>query len=204
MAIKTFSVGEVLTASDTNTYLANAGLVTITPSSVTNGTIVSGTASATANATVSTLTLNGVFSSTYDSYRIVISNLTMSSTASNTFVYCKMHDGTNPANTNYQFGFARLDIAASTVAGFTQQNGTSGTIIGTGTGDKFGTSFDIVNPNLATHTIFPQVSAVNISTGYVYIGGGMHQTSTAYTGFQLVLSTGTMSNGVVTVYGYRK
>jgi hypothetical protein len=27
MAIKTFTTGEVLTASDTNTYLANAGLV---------------------------------------------------------------------------------------------------------------------------------------------------------------------------------
>jgi hypothetical protein len=27
MAIKTFTTGEVLTASDTNTYLANSGLV---------------------------------------------------------------------------------------------------------------------------------------------------------------------------------
>ena len=30
MAVKTFSTGEVLTASDTNTYLNNGGLVYIT------------------------------------------------------------------------------------------------------------------------------------------------------------------------------
>ena len=34
MAIKTFTTGEVLTASDTNTYLANAGLVYITSTAV--------------------------------------------------------------------------------------------------------------------------------------------------------------------------
>ena len=204
MAIKTFTTGEVRTASDTNTYLASSGLVAVTPSAVTNGTIISGTASATVNATQSTVVLKDVFSSTFDSYRVVISNLTMSSTASNTFVYIKMHDGTNPANSNYQFGFARMDIAASVIAAFTQQNGTNGQVIGTGTGDKFGTTFDVVNPNIASHTIFPQVSIANVSTGYSYIGSGMHQTSTAYTSIQLSLSTGTMTGGTITVYGYRK
>lgn len=204
MAIKTFVSGEVLTASDTNTYLANSGLVAVAPSSVTNGSIISGTASATANATVSTIVLKDVFSSTYDSYRIVISNLTMSSTASGTIIYAKMHDGTNPASTNYNWAFIRLDIAAGVSAVSSGALQTDGVIVGRGTGDKFGTTFDVVNPNLATHTIFPFLSGVNVSTGYIYTGAGMHQTSTAYTSIQFAPSTGTITGGVFTVYGYRK
>ena len=204
MAIKTFTSGSVLTASDTNTYLANSGLVAVTPSAVTNGTIISGTASATVNATQSTVVLKDVFSSTFDSYRVVISNLTMSSTTTGTVIYAKMHDGTNPASTNYNFAFARIDIAATTVAGITNSLGTNGVTVGYGTGDKFGTTFDIVNPNLATHTLFPQLSGVNVSTGYMYTGAGMHQTSTAYTSLQIAPSTGTITGGTITVYGYRK
>ena len=39
MAIKTFTTGEVLTAADTNTYLANSGLVY-----VASGTVAANTA----------------------------------------------------------------------------------------------------------------------------------------------------------------
>jgi len=196
----TFSTGSVLTAAQMN----QIGLWSVTPSSVTNGSIVSGTSTATANAAVSSIVLNGVFSSTYEAYRLVISNLTMSATGTGTSVYVKMHDGTNPANTNYNWGFARIDIAASTIAGPAQALGTNGVLIGRGTGDKFGTSIDIVNPQLATHTLFPQISAVNVSTGYMWIGAGMHQTSTAYTGMQILVDTGTMTGGSFTVYGYNR
>ena len=204
MAIKTFTTGEVLTASDTNTYLANSGLVAVTPSAVTNGTIISGTASATVNATQSTVVLKDVFSSTFDSYRVVISNLTMSSTIAGTNILFKLHDGTNPANSNYNWAFIRLDIAAGVSAVSSGALDANGVIIGSGTGDKFGTSFDVVNPNIASHTLFPFISRVNISTGYMYTGAGMHQTSTAYTSLQLAPSTGTITGGTITVYGYRK
>jgi len=180
------------------------GLETITPTSVTNGSIISGTSSATANSAVSSIVLNGVFSSTYESYRIVISNLTTSNTTSGMNLYAKMHDGTNPASTNYNWAFARIDIAASTVAGSSVALGTLGVIVGLGTGDKFGTAFDVVNPQIATHTIFPQISGVNVSTGYMYQGAGMHQNSTAYTGIQFAPSTGTITGGTFTVFGYRK
>lgn len=54
MAIKTFSSGEVLTASDTNTYLANAGLVYVAGASFTAQT---------------TVDITGI-SSTYKMYRL--------------------------------------------------------------------------------------------------------------------------------------
>jgi hypothetical protein len=160
--------------------------------------------SQTIGAGVSTVVVTSAFLSDFESFRIVISNVAMSSTGTGTVVYCKMHDGTNPANTNYNFGFARIDIAAGTVAGVTASLGTNGVLIGRGTGDKFGTSFDIVNPNLATHTLFPSVSGQNVSTGYMYIGTAMHQTSTAYTGFQIATDTGTFTGGTISVFGYRK
>lgn len=204
MAIKTFATGDVLTASDTNTYLANSGLVVITPSSVTNGSIISGTGSATANSTVSTLTLNGVFSTTYDSYRVVISNLTMSSTANSTVIYALMHDGTNPAATNYNYGLTKIDIATGAVTSNYVALGTSGIVVGFGNGDKFSTSFDVLSPDLAVYTVFTQLTGVNTSVGYFYTGSGMHQTATAYTGLRLAPSSGTITGGTITVYGYRK
>jgi hypothetical protein len=61
MAIKTFTTGEVLTASDTNTYLANSGLVYIK--------------SQTIREQLQVFRMTVAFSSdTYDNYKILICN----------------------------------------------------------------------------------------------------------------------------------
>jgi hypothetical protein len=151
---------------------------------------------------VSSVTVTGAFSSTYEAYKIVLANVTMSSTVATTALLCKMHDGTNPANSNYQMGLARMDIAAGTVGGSTIQNGTAGVVVGRATGDKFGGTFELVNPFTATHTVFTDLSAVNVSTGYMYKGAGMHQTSTSYSGFQIIVDAGTLTGGTIYVYGY--
>ena len=190
MAIKTWSSGEVLTASDLNTYAGNPGLVYVTQ--VTIGTAVS------------SVVVSNAFSSVAFSYRIVISNVQMSSTAGTTNMWLRMHDGTNAAASNYNYGIARVDLATGAVSGIAAALGTNGMFLGTGTGDLFGTAIDIVNPNLASHTIFPVISQSQVSTGYSGSGAGMHQTSTAYTGFDVRPSTGTMTGGIITVYSYRK
>jgi hypothetical protein len=204
MAIQTFTSGQILTAADTNTYLANSGSVAIVPTSVTNGSVSAGTASATANAGVSSISLLGVFSSTYDSYRVVISNLTMSGNTSATSMFAKMHDGANPASSGYNYGVTLIDMTVGTVTSAKGIAQTTGVLIGTGTGDQFGTVFDVVNPNFATHTLFPNLSLMQISNGYTGTGSGMHQISTAYTGIQILPSSGTITGGTITVYGYRK
>jgi len=159
--------------------------------------------SQTIGSAVSSVTVTDVFSANWETYRVVISNVTTSSSGSGTSIWFKMHDGTNPASTNYNYGFTRIDIAATTVAGVTASLGTNGILVGRGTGDKFGNSFDVVNPYISTHTIFPHVSAANVSTGYMYTGVGMHQTTASYTSFQLIIDTGTMTGGTIRVYGYR-
>jgi hypothetical protein len=58
MAIKTFTTGEVLTASDTNTYLANAGLVYVKSQTIGTG--------------VSSVIVSDCFTTDYDNYKIVV------------------------------------------------------------------------------------------------------------------------------------
>jgi hypothetical protein len=203
MADQTYTAGQILTATQQTQLQSNIGLAQITPTGVTGGTI--GTyGTVTTSATQSTLTVNGVFSANFDSYRIVISNMTMSSTTSGTNFFLKLATGGAAAGSNYNYGIARVDIAAGTVSGVNAALGAAGVLIGSGTGDKFGTALDLNNPFLATHTIFPNLSFSQINTGYCGSGSGMHQTSTSYDGFQLSVSSGTFGLGTVAIFGYRK
>lgn len=195
--------GQMIYETDTNRVLVYEGAAWVAIADTDTPPGLELIKAQTVGSAVASVTVSSCFSSTYDSYRIVISNVTMSSTASGTAVYLKMHDGTNPASTNYNWAYIRLDIAAGVSAVSSGALQTDGVFIGRGTGDKFGTAFDVINPNLATHTLFPFLSAVNVSTGYMYTGSGMHQTSTGYSGCQIIPSTGTMTGGTICVYGYR-
>ena len=144
----------------------------------------------------------GAFTGTYDAYKIFLTNVTMSSTAAGTSMWMRMHDGTNPNAANYNYGIPRVDLAAGTVSSFFAAAGTNGILIGTGTGDKFGTNFDVTNPFFATHTIFTGISVSQITTGYTGAGAGMHQSSVSYPAFDIRPSTGTLTGGTIRIYGY--
>ena len=189
MAVKTFTSGETLTAGDTNTYLNNGGLVYIKGQTIGTG--------------VTSQLISSVFSGTYDSYRVVISGMQMSSTAQGTLVYAKMHDGTNPANSAYNYAIPRVDYSTGLVSARYGASQTTGVVVGSGTGDRFGTSFDVINPFIASHTIFGGLTLSNDTTGYAGSGAGMHQNSTSYSSLQILVSTGTMTGGTIIVYGYR-
>lgn len=133
----------------------------------------------------------------------MLSNVTMSSTSYSNVVYAKMHDGTNPANTAYNYGIPRVDLASGAVSATYGRSQTTGVVIGTGTGDRFGTSFDVIDPYLAYHTIFAGLTTSNDTSGYAGAGSGMHQISTGYTGLQVIVGSGTMTGGTIIVYGYR-
>ena len=84
MAIKTFTTGEVLTASDTNTFLANAGLVY-----VAGGTFSSATQ----------FEITGI-SSSYIYYKAVFS-MTSSATAG---LQATLYNGATARNSQYYAG----------------------------------------------------------------------------------------------------
>jgi hypothetical protein len=180
MAIKTFTTGEVLTASDTNTYLANSGLVFVKSQTVGVG--------------VTAVTVSDAFSATYDAYRITIFGGSASGSnplrfalgASNTAYYGALVYG-NYATT--AVGAATMNNAAYWLyTGFTNPNGQLTTI-------------EVNNPAVANITTVscPFMDATNAGqlTGY-------HGVNTAYTAFTVTPNAGTWSNSVITVYGYRK
>jgi len=181
MAVKTFGT-EVLTSADTNTYLANSGLVYV--KSQTVGT------------TVSSVTVSSAFSTDYDNYRIIYTggissataqlSMTLGSTASNYYnsiIYCLYSTGA--------------------VLGIGNNNAASWTYIGYGSTATVMVSCDLFQPFLTKNTL--------MSSPHVQFAGGVGGTNqgilidtTSYTSFTLTPTSGTLTGGTITVYGYRK
>ena len=178
MAIKTFTSGEVLTAADTNTYLANSGLVYITSSSWTGS---------------SSVTVSNCFSSTYDAYRIMVVAGTSASSGdisltlgpSSSIVYASQLIFGAYANTPQASGFT--GAANWSVAG----GSGSGTIV---------VNADIFAPNLAQWTAIGATTATPTGAGYF---AGNFRATTVFTNFTLTAAS-TVTGATVIVYGYRK
>lgn len=193
MAVKQFSAGEQLTASDTNTYLANSGLVVVTPSGATNGT-VSGSKVTIGNA-VSYVTVSGAFSATYDAYRIVVTGGASSVTSVIGLTF-------GSAATNYYYSFLYSSFTTTPLAdgaGPTARFTYAGQMHATG---GLAAQIEVVNPYLAKYTY---ISNPLFAGNGTYSGNqtGTLADTNSYTSFTLTTNTGTMTGGTIMVYGYR-
>ena len=136
MAIKTFTTGEVLTASDTNTYLANAGLVYITSASATSGT---------------TLNIDNIFSSSYRSYRIVLDDVRIVSGVTGLGIQLRVGGATN--NTTYYNVRQGFDYTTGVAGAAPTANGTGWNIaLIVDSSNSAGCIIDIFNPFLTQKT----------------------------------------------------
>lgn len=184
MAVKTFG-SERLTSPDINTYLANSGLVYVTSS----------------NLTTVTNTISNAFSSTYDSYRVVVSGL---NNATTTLRQLQMRIGTEATN-NYAYGHGYIyGNALNAISGSAAQNIISLGFLSQAAGQ--GLVFDIHNPFATTNTVltYQMVTYQQDITAFVFRQGyASLNTATSYTSFQIIGQTDNLS-GLVTVYGYRK
>ena len=181
MAIKTFTTGEVLTASDTNTYLANSGLVYVTSETVGSG--------------VSSVTLTNCFNSSYDAYEVVVSNVDGSSGTS-ALVLQLVDSGGTPATTNYKSTGFFMTYVSTTVNGINQTTWECSL-----SATNFGGKISIYNPFLTVPSYFNNIS--NDDT-YLRVYGGTHTTASSYVSLKLAPNAGTITGGTITVYGYRK
>lgn len=180
MSFPSFSTGEVLTAADMNAV----GLWKVAEFSTTSGVAV---------------TSPTVFSSVYDNYRIVISNMESSSPGGG--YYLALGSSITGAN-HYQGGFF-VTPPGGTVVGWSR-NASATLIIGTSNGGaKFGTSFDICGPNLPSLTHFPQLTGYS-ENGALGTSSGLQNSTTQFTTFTLGSAGATFSSGTVSVYGYKK
>jgi hypothetical protein len=181
MAIKTFTTGEVLTAADTNTYLANSGLVYIKSQTIGSG--------------VSSVTVSSAFDSTYDNYKIIVSG----GTASGNFV-TRLTLGATA--TGYYYAGAYCTFAGA-VSGSSGANVTSW-LVTAHNANNVVADVNVFQPNLAKNTSYAaNYFGPGTGDGAFAVQGWLNDT-TAYTAFTLTASGGTYTGGTITVYGYRK
>jgi hypothetical protein len=186
--------------------VAAGGLVQIVPTSITG---VSGTSSVDSNGLVtfsgiSSISLNGCFSSNHRNYAVVLRVKHDSST----FIHINARlraSGTDVSSANYQ---TRTIVWGNDggASGESRVNGTSMLIAwNQGTKNSLAT-FDIGDPFLSEYTNF----IGNVMVGYIgndtnqitSLTGGMLQTTTSYDGITFFPASGTAS-GNVKIYGYK-
>ena len=185
MAVKTFTTGEVLTASDTNAYLANSGLVYIKEQAFN----------------ASSFNFTSIFSATYDVYRIVVNLDSHSGTATN--ISSQMLSGTTPfTGSSYAYAGTEQPYSTGVITPYSS-GGTTRIIVGRVQGDGASNSFifDIANPFRTLRTMYQSRYIDAAYTGQV---GGMLNNAVSYDGLNIVNNNASTITGTAYCYGYRK
>ena len=180
MAIKTFTTGEVLTASDTNTYLANSGLVYVTSATVGSG--------------VTSIPISNAFSSTYKDYRIVISNVL--GTVSNAPLQLQLNNSTG---STYKSTSTYMVYGSTAFNAYAPATATVARIGWTDTSNDINVIIDMCSPQIAFITTWNSYGANQTIT---YQSAGIDASTNQSTGF--TITGDTFTGGTITVYGYRK
>jgi hypothetical protein len=187
MAIKTFTTGEVLTASDTNTYLANSGLVYVTSTTFSASSLVS---------------ISNAFTSTYTHYVVVGSFIG----TGNSYATCKLQKAGTASSTGYYITGAYTTYSSTAVNGYAQSNGASFPMGQYSAASDDGTNIkmEIFNPQVSTRKTGIDSHFLDIGAGQQYTFSVVHAVADAYDGFTITPQGGTNITGTITVYGLRK
>jgi hypothetical protein len=143
---------------------------------------------------VSSVTVSSAFSSTYDSYKILVVPGTASAG-----VALRLTLGAT--STGYYWSYTGRSFANS-AAGSASANGSSFELANTTT-TAFAASCELLGPNLAKNTVFYGNYIDPSTTGAAGIIYGFLNDTTAYTAFTITTSSGTITGGTIRVYGYK-
>jgi len=176
-----------------------AGLKLIVPSSVTNSggtSSVSATGKVTFTSVTTSLSVNGVFSATHDTYLIVMRNTNAIGNGAWTIkLRASGSDATNNYTTQYIFANSTSVTGARATSQAAGRAGTSRTESG-------GTHIYMYGPNLAQPTAWRTVDVSSGSgTPIIFDFASTHSLSSAYDGFSLFPDSSYASTGALTVYG---
>jgi hypothetical protein len=188
MTVKTFTSGAILTASDTNEYLANAGLVYITQATVGSG--------------VANVDFTSCFSATYDNYLVSVSGVTTPGVGV-VGTFQPLASGSLPGTNNF-FGnsFYVLTGGAGGLTNAASTNGSyaeAGSMTNSTGGNSF--TFQVFAPFRSELT---RVTWTNADITYWRTSAFVHNLANSYNGFRFTALGSTMTGGTITVYGYRK
>jgi len=196
MADQTFTSGQILTAAQMTTLQGNSGLVVVTPTAVTGGTISGSTI--TIGAGVSSVAVAGAFSSSFDSYKIIINSGVASATEGLALIL-------TGSITGYYAGEVRVRYDTGAVSGIGFNNTAAWEVCRVNT-DTISCSFELINPFVAKPTIITgsgndtRVSAGTSGRQYT----GVHTVASSFSGFTITPgSPVTLTGGTIRIYGYR-
>jgi hypothetical protein len=194
--------GQVLTADSTAatglawaTTASASGLTLISPTSIAfTGTSASTTAGKTVFAACSSVSINGVFSSTYDNYFIEVAPFTQSASV---MVYWRLR----ASGTDTTSGYNNAGWYQNAGGGWNNNPDTTDSFLMIQPGTDGGTSIiNLQNPNLANKT-FTNVQRASVGQGSGNIGS--QSGTTQFDGFTFFQAGGGNFTGTVRVYGFQ-
>jgi hypothetical protein len=200
-AYTAFTVANAYTKSETDGIAAAAaGLRMVVPTSVAVGS-GSGSVDAIGNVTfsgASSISLNGCFSSAYDTY--VINHSTTLSAGTVVPINFRMRvAGADLTSGVYKFAAIYMINSSSTING---DAGTAATSMVVSNGFSTNREFTSININNPFNAQVTNMTANGFGAEYLLLKNGYVNNTTSYDGFTLYPSSGTFT-GTIRVYGYK-
>jgi hypothetical protein len=187
---KTLAEGQFayIEATNTTQYYDGAAWQSVGASGIT---LIS-TTTATSGSSVA---VTNCFSSTYDTYRVLITNMKGSSSAA-----LQLQLGATA--TGYYWGQVNVGYSSGSVGGAGGSNDSKFVIGQVDTVNLGGSVIDIINPNIAADTGLQANGFDARSVAGMMINQGWLDNTTQYTGFTVLASSGSFSSITIRVYGY--
>ena len=203
-----FTVANTYTQAQVDGLLDSyVGLRLITPTSVVNGTV--GTTGAVTFTSQSSVSLNGVFSSKYQNYRIVINTLGAGAGGGGFGNRIRLRaSGTDNSASNYRYaGYGLGDASASAIFKVQSNGTTTSFLLEAASSQAYSYKvidvfmpFDTQNTSIQYQGMYLE----NTPQFFGYDMGGIMSVTTSYDGFTFFTSdAGTSLTGTIRVYGYK-
>lgn len=145
---------------------------------------------------VSSVSLNNVFTSAYDVYRIIF---TVTASINNNHIFRLRASGTDASGANTYKGFGFYMTGGTTITGFSDDLDKWYYSISI---EKDFAVYDLGNPAKAEQTVMTRGLILQGASNGASGMSGRHTANTAYDGFSLVAASGNLT-GIVRVYGYK-
>jgi hypothetical protein len=175
------------------------GLRIVAPTSIANS---GGSASASGGQVtftgVSSVSLNGVFSATYQNYKIVFDSV--GSGAAQNLQFRMRSGGADDTSANYVYQL--LEGSAGVVTSFRVPSAATFFVTAVSVNTTSYGEINLFNPFNATPTQLTSLNGYAITTPAISVWGGGHNVSTSFDGFTVFPASGTFS-GTIRCYGYQ-
>ena len=171
----------------------SAQVVQAVPTGINSGLVLVKTQ--TIGTTVSSVTVSGAFSSTYDNYLVIVSD-GVASTATRLLL------SLGATSTGYYFWGVYNTYTVATLGKLHGSNVAAfDEVVGISQNSNVGV-FNVIAPNLAKRTAYNAAISVSGTSQYGAYTSGYLDNDTQYTDFTLTTGTGTVTGGTIRVYGY--